>query len=64
MLKNVRVTFRIDNNESEWIDTIAQQLQRNRSDAIRFVLREAARTMGIAAENATEGNDNGKDSHN
>lgn len=42
----VAINARISETGAEWIDLIAQQEQRTRSDVIRILLKEAIETRG------------------
>jgi hypothetical protein len=45
MAKIERFTFLVNKEERQLITTLAEQLQRSQSDAIRFVVTEAAKTL-------------------
>ncbi len=45
MARDERFTFLIDRDERRMISTLAQRLRRTESDAVRFVVLEAARAL-------------------
>lgn len=49
MARRGRFTFLCDENEREMIAALAVRLRRSRSDAVRFIIVEAAREMRVEA---------------
>ena len=43
-------TFRMNPAERQLIAAVAQQLERSESDAMRYLLREKARELGVSAQ--------------
>lgn len=43
-------TFRVDKQERQIIDALSKRLQRTRSDAVRWVIREAATALADGEE--------------
>ncbi len=50
MARNERFTFLIDENERRMISALAQRLRRTESDAVRFVVVEAAQALESKAQ--------------
>jgi hypothetical protein len=42
-------TFRVSQAERRLIEVVAQQLDRTESDAVRYLLREKARELGVTS---------------
>ena len=53
-MKHSTFTFRIDGSDLEHIERIADHLQRSRSDAVRFVLKEVANNLDRRPLNGRE----------
>jgi len=48
--RNIIFAFKVNKSERELIDKLAIKLERNRSDAVRFAIRRAARELGIRTQ--------------
>lgn len=46
------MAFRIGAQERQYLKALAEQLERNESDALRFIIRKQAREHGIAPSKA------------
>jgi uncharacterized protein YcaQ len=46
-------TFRVNETERQVIEQIADKLERSQSDAVRWLIRESARQMGLEKNDQT-----------
>lgn len=53
MARDERFTFLIDRDERQMISALAQRLRRTESDAVRFVVLEAARLLEQGEHSST-----------
>lgn len=49
-MREIVFGFRVDESERRMIQQVASRLERNESDALRFLVREAVTALGLKAE--------------
>ena len=51
MIRNAALNVRLNANERQIAEAVAERLERTESDMVRLLLREKARELGIAPTN-------------